>query len=482
MQQVTTWDGQTVEWPFVNKPAREVQLEALAAGFGMPGFAYFMRQRLGKTWLAYAEYTLLKEQEKVKWFILICPNSLKEQWKEAIEEVDPYSPICIYESNQKKKVDHFFSKNKLGGVFIINFESMRSFMKDEGWNRFETLKTYLVADESTKIKEPTAKMTKACHELASVCSYKRILTGKPVANNNADIWAQLKFIGATERNYYQHKYTFCIVGGFQGRQIVKNVNTEMLKEEIAPFCYIAPDKYLSKFEKVYEPMRFVPLAGTQLQMYKDMEDSLLLELSNDVKITAPIALVKYLRLQQISSGVAGDIDGLQHNIVDPFDNPRIKNVLAILENEITNKVIIVCRFNLSIRNLFDVLTERGYICAVMQGGMDDELTVQKKRFTDGEAQILIAQEQVLSFGHTLCGPDIDPCTDMIFYENSFSLINRSQCESRPEKLERDQPISYWDMFASKMDKYIITSLIRKEDASMALMGYSRKYGVLNQGV
>lgn len=469
-------------WPFPERPPREVQIEALQKGYGKEGFAYFMRQRLGKTWTAYAEYTLLKEEDKVLWMVVICPNSIKQAWVEAIEEVDPYTPICVYESQNKKKVNHFFEKNKIGGVFIINYESVKAFMADEGWNKLNTLKTYLVADESTKIKEPAAKMTKACHDLASVCMYKRVLTGKPVANNNADIWAQLKFINVTHRNYYQHKYTFCIVGGYQGRQIVKSINTDMLKREIEPHCYIAPDKYLSKFEKVYEPMRFVPLQGEQLKQYKDMEDSLLVELSNDIKITAPIALVKYLRLQQISSGIAGDIDGVQHNIVNPADNPRIKNVTAILENEITNKVIIVCRFTLSMENLFDVLTDRGYKCAVMKGGMGSELDEQKRLFHEGDAQVLLAQIQVLSFGHTLCGPDADPCTDMIFYENDFSLINRSQCESRPEKLERDLPISYWDMFASKMDKYVLSALIRKEDSSMALMGYARQYGVLNQGM
>jgi hypothetical protein len=38
------------------------------------------------------------------------------------------------------------------------------------------------------------------------------------------------------------------------------------------------------------------------------------------------------------------------------------------------------------------------------------------------------------------------------------------------------PISYYDMYASKMDRYIIETLRRKEDASMNIMGYARQYG------
>jgi hypothetical protein len=52
-----------------------------------------------------------------------------------------------------------------------------------------------------------------------------------------------------------------------------------------------------------------------------------------------------------------------------------------------------------------------------------------------------------------------------------------QSESRQEKYGREVPISYYDMYASKMDRYLISALIKKEDASMALMGYSREHGL-----
>lgn len=467
-----------INWPLPITP-REVQLKALEKGFGKPGFAYFLRQRLGKTWLAYAEFKLLRDQGKVDWMFLICPNSIKDDWARAIEEVDPYIPVRIYSSQEKSKTEYWFNKNKRGGVFIINYESMKSFWEQNGWNKFDTLRTFIVADESTKIADPTAKSTKACLEMASLCPYKRVLTGKPSKGSNADLWSQLKFIDATDKNYHQHKYYFTIVGGWQGKQSIKNINTDILKREIEPFCYIAEDKYISGFEKVYEPLRKIELLGEQAKMYKEMEKSLIVELSDDVQMTAPIALTKYLRLQQISSGVGGDVDGNQFNLIEPSKNPKIKVVKEIIENEVSDKVIIVCRFRLSIQNLYEELTKEGYKCAVMIGNMGKDINEQKRLFHEDDHDILIAQEQVLNFGHTLCGPDDVPCTDMIFFENSFSLINRAQSESRPEKLGRDKAISYFDMYASGMDKMIIQALIRKEDVSMALMGYARDKGILH---
>lgn len=468
-------------WPFPDKPPREVQLEALSKGFGKEGFGYLLRMRLGKTLIAFAEYLILKEQNEVDWCFVICPNSIKELWKDSIEEVDLFIPILIYTSQNKDKLKYFFSKNKKGGVIIINYESMKTFMADEYWHLFNTLRTYLIADESTKIKDPAKKSSKACLEFSSLCKYTRILTGRPTANSNADIWSQLKFINSTQRNYYQHKYTFCVHGGYQGRQVVKNINTDMLQKEIEPFVYIAPDKYIKGFEKVYEPMRRINLSGDQLKKYKEMEDSLLFELTDGTSVTAPIALTRYLRLQQISSGVVGDIEGVQHNIVEPHLNPRIQVVKEILENEIENKVIIVCRFRLSISNLEEQLSDQGYkICKLIGGMSPQEMSEQKRLFNeDNDYKILLAQVQVLSYGHTLPGPDNNPCDSMIYYENDFSLLNRAQSESRPEKMERSVPISYYDMFASKMDRYILQALLRKEEASLALMNYSRSHGILN---
>ncbi len=466
-------------WPFPDVEPREVQLEALAAGFGKTGFAYFMRQRLGKTWTAFAEFTILRSQNKADWFIIICPNSIKAQWKEAIEQVNPFIPINVYRSNQKANTKRFFDKNKRGGVFIINYDSLKSFVENFIDDPvFSPERSYLVADESTKIKDPAAKTTKAAHALSSLCTYRRVLTGKPTANSNADMWGQLKFIDATKLNFYQHKHYYVVMGGYLGRQVVKNVNTDDLKRRMAPFCYIAPDKYIKGFEKVYEPLRRINLTSELEKQYKQMEDELVIALTSDIKITAPIALTRYLRLQQISSGIAGDIDGDQHNLVDPFKNPRIRVVREILDNEISNKVIIACRFRLSIENLELVLTADGHKCVKLMGGMSpDEIEDVKREFNEGDANVLISQLQVLSYGHTLPGNDTTPCDSMIYYENDFSLLNRMQSESRPEKMGRDVAISYYDMYASKMDRYLIQSLIRKEDASLKLMGYAREHGL-----
>jgi len=215
-----------------------------------------MRQRLGKTLTAFAEYKMLWKVGEVKWFVLLCNNSLKAQWRDAIEEVDQYEPVLVYNSQRKAAVDHFLQHTqKTGGTIILNYESAKTFMEAGYWLKIDPLKTYLAADESTKIKGHSLSSTKACLELASFCAYTRILTAKPTGNSNNDLWSQLKFIGATSRNYHQHQFTFTRMGGWQGRQALYNINEDQLRAEIAPHCYIAPDKYITGFKRIYEPLR-----------------------------------------------------------------------------------------------------------------------------------------------------------------------------------------------------------------------------------
>lgn len=438
-----------------------------------------MRQRLGKTLTAYAEYKNLQKEGEVKWMVIICNNSLKEQWKEAIEEVDPFEPICIYNSQRKQNLDYFFNAaKKTGGVLIINRESVKTFMDNNNWERFDPLSTYLCMDESTGIKNPKLVSTKACLDLSSICEYKRILTAKPTGNSNADIWSQLKFIGATDRNFHQHQFTFTVVGGFKGRKSLYNINEDMLRAEIAPHCYIAPDKYVKGFKRIYEPLRRIELPKALSDKYLGIYHDLVVEITDDIEISAPIILTKYLRLQQISSGIAGDADGIQHNLLEVRHNPRIMATRDILD-EVTGKTIIACRFKKSISNLYEALSP-DYRVATIVGGMEKEIPAIKKAFNEGDLDIIIGQCNVLAYGHTLTGPDDNPCLNMVHYERNFSLLDQAQIECRPEKYERsDVTVSHYDFYATEMDKHILKALIKKEDAATSLMGYARDHGILN---
>ena len=51
----------------------------------------------------------------------------------------------------------------------------------------------MAVDESTTIKTPTAKRTKAILNLGKLAKYRRILTGSPVTKSPLDLYTQCGF-------------------------------------------------------------------------------------------------------------------------------------------------------------------------------------------------------------------------------------------------------------------------------------------------
>ena len=52
----------------------------------------------------------------------------------------------------------------------------------------------MAIDESTTIKTPTAKRTKAICTLGKLAKYRRILTGSPVTKSPLDLYTQCGFL------------------------------------------------------------------------------------------------------------------------------------------------------------------------------------------------------------------------------------------------------------------------------------------------
>lgn len=464
-------------WPFEKKP-RDVQLAALETGLYSPGFAYFMRQRMGKTGTILADFEIARRNGDVDTLIVIAPNSLKGMWADAItrEWQLPVTPY-IYEASRKHTVPDYFKRHKQR-AFIINYESLSNFHSYETYKLYDPSRAMIVADQSTYIKNYDAMCTKAALKLAPMHKFQRVLAGKPTSNSNLDLWAQLKFIQATGYSYYGFRNTFTKMGGFKGKEVLGDMNTELLKEQMSPYVFIAGDEYLAEFEpKIYAPLRRVEMTDEQKRYYKEMQKDFFIAI-NEERVTAPIVLTQHLRLQQITSGFATAEDGSTVQLVPIHKNPRLNEVYNLIKEECENKVIVAARFKTSIEWLQSRLKEFDPI--VIKGNMKPaEIEEAKRRFnTDNNTRVCIGQIDVIKMGHLLSGPDSCPCDTVIFYENDFSLITRSECEARADVMNRKVPIEIVDLYSSPMDQAALQALRRKEDAALALMGYARQYGVL----
>ncbi len=108
--------------------------------------------------------------------------------------------------------------NKWGGfhaeVAFYGIESIQASDRIylEARNRIEqSIKPFIVIDESLKIKNESAKRTKRMLDLSNMAEYKIILNGTPLSKNLLDLWSQMQFLSPKilEMNFTEFKNTFC---------------------------------------------------------------------------------------------------------------------------------------------------------------------------------------------------------------------------------------------------------------------------------
>ena len=94
------------------------------------------------------------------------------------------------------------------------------------------------------------------------------------------------------------------------------------------------------------------------------------------------------------------------------------------------------------------------------------------------SRVILVQIQASKFGHTLLGDQDrmgDACSTMIFYENSYSLDDRSQIEDRIHRI--GQQVFLLPVCRSRRhaaDGEVIAALQRKEGMYEAVMGAERR--------
>jgi SNF2 family DNA or RNA helicase len=448
-----------------------VQLAALDFARDKPGVGWFLEQGLGKTLCALAEFSWYQQLEEASRMIVVCPNTFKQGWVDEIEKHGFHFNIHVFRSSKKKEAQIFFGQrvtpfNK-PWVLIINYEALRmpAVLKVVAtWAGMG--KTYLAIDESIQIKSHKAAQTRAVHKLAPLCAFVRLLTGRPQTQGPHDLWGQLRAIGLyTDRNFYAFRGAFCVMGGWQDKEVIRAKNTEILAEAMAPFVFQAKKSaWLPELPRKDYTIRDYAMSTEQLAQYNQMEQQFLLYLEHNV-VTVDVAIAKYAKLAQIQTGFIYDEQGYIHELVKPAENPRLNLLRQLLEEEVAGKCCVVYRH----RAVLDVLAKalNAYCGAWIKGGMKpEEIEQQKARFNkDPFCRVILLQADAAKYGHTLLGgpgPD-DLCRTMIFFENSYSADTRDQIEDRIHRRgQTGESVLYIDLSGSDLDRRIVKALQRKD--------------------
>jgi SNF2 family DNA or RNA helicase len=352
-------------------------------------------------------------------------------------------------------------------VLVVNYEAIRSQKTRDYIFRFiHDRPAWITFDESIQLKTNNSLQTVAAIGMAPAFRFRRILTGKPITQGPHDLWGQMRAIGQLNgKNYYAFKTAFCRMGGFKMKQVIGAQNEEILAGLISPHVFRATKTDWTDLPPKLYSQREYELPANMRRMYKQMEDDFVLWLENGDDVSVDAAITKYIKLAQISSGFIIREDGGVEDLVDPLTNPRVRLLKEIIEEEVVGKVVVAYHHRHTLSILREVL--RKYEPAIIQGGMrEEEIRAEKDKFNDRpECRVMLAQIKASKYGHTLLGgPEPDNrCSTMIFFENTYSLDDRSQVEDRIHRHgQTSNCVLYIDMFGTSLDYKVNRALQRKE--------------------
>lgn len=477
--------------PAPRKPM-DHQRVAVEAMYGAEYFGLLMEMGTGKTQCICNEvglYAMNMRGNEMFRAIVVCPKSLMINWYRELMANTPdiiNTSIEILNKGDDKAVEQLMklilcpSRVK---ILIVSYMSVGTLL-----GRLLAFKPqYTVFDESQYAKNPEAKLSKACKELASNSGMRRILTGTVVSNTILDVWHQFELLrpgclgygtfSGFKRQYCKLQKT----GEFE--KITGYQNVDRLKENMARMSFtVKKEQCIDLPARTYETIE-ISLPDNIRAVYDQFAMEFYVSLENGTEVKTEFILVQMLKLSQICSGYAVSQTVAEY---DEEGNPKeIENITTPLANgnykldqmiddavDVLNesKLIVWARFKHDIDAICANFMARGFECAPFYSktSQKDRQTIIDRFNNDPTYRIFVGNPGAGGVGLTLLGgPGEDPVNrvkNCFYYNNDFSYNKRDQSEARCHRIGLRNPVLYRDYVASNtIETYIATKLQQKKD-------------------
>lgn len=473
-----------LDFKFYSKPFDHQRREVFNYGTH-EGRGLFWEQGCGKTKPVLDEAHFLYLEKEIDSLLVIAPNGVHSNWvtDEIISHLPPdliaRSLSHIWYSKYTKQELRSFSNCLNHEDFSILVMSYNSVLTDKGrkaWSDFiKQRKPMYVLDEAHRIKESKSKWTKRILGSASKVRYKRVLTGTPVANKPFDVYNPCRFVQEDIwhdlgiKNFTAFKAYFgrwASMNLADGRVIPKCVsymNMDTLSEKVSQVStrYLKDD-VLDLPDKIYHK-RYYQMTSKQRSLYNSLKNELFIELSTGEILTGALAIVRMLRFQQIICGYHPDGDGSPNFIDIEGGNPRL-SLLADMVQDLHEPTIIWARFKRDIDLICGKL--KGNAIRVDGSVTGEDRTNALNRYRQGDSQFLVANAQAIGTGVTLVNTK-----NVIYYSNSYNLVDRLQSEDRCHRIGQKDNVNYFDIVCEKsVDEPIIKALREKQEIAAIVTG------------
>jgi SNF2 family DNA or RNA helicase len=455
--------------------AAEVQRSGLREAWGL-----LWDMRTGKTATTIHTAARLRQQGKIDGVLIMCPNYIKAEWFTQIHQHSPswlHYEVAVWRPGApaRRAAAGLSRDNGTLNFLVMNEEAFSTAKGVEVARSFlERHNALWVIDEATSIANPKAKRTKAVLRMRDLAPFRRILTGTPITKGPLDLWAPFFFLDPEILGYktwYGMRNRYAILGGYMGKETVGYRDTDVLKKLVADHSSrVLRGDVRDQPEKIYQRV-IVEMTPKQRTIYNDLKRTMVAYWDDKV-LEVNTVLVQMLRLQQITGGfVPADADWMGEQLDAPVagpipgPNPKLDALEGIV-GQTDESVVIFARFRAEIAAIVERLGPEN--CSQYHGGVrEQDRAEQKRRFMEGETRFFVANQSSARMGI-----DLSQANLVVYYSNSFALLDRLQSEDRTETVLRDAgSTTYIDLVAEgTLDDGVAENLRNKKQISDLITG------------
>lgn len=362
--------------------------------------ALFMEMGTGKTKVALD--LMNSKRHKVDYMLWICPFSIKSEIDAERRKWHEDLPVDIV------------GCESIGSSDRIYLETLR---------KVSGRRTFIVVDESLKIKNRDAKRTRRILQLGEAAEYKLILNGTPLSKNVLDLWTQMQFLSPKilRMGYNEFKNTYCeyyIRGRLKGL-VKRQHNVEHLISKVEPYIFDAALE-IGKKKHYYD----YSYGMDDFEGYEELKMRYL---------QAPI--FDFMAISQVLQ---------QHYCKSRGKAEIIENLI----NEINDKVIVFVKF------LNSIPTGAASITGEMTEANRAKVI---ESFRRGEIKVLY-----ITYGCGAFGLNLQFCKHMIFADHTFDYAQRIQAEARIYRIGQADDVHYYSLWCDcGLERLIKGSLDKK---------------------
>lgn len=428
---------------YSHRPPLEHQKEAIQKLVENKKFILADDMGLGKT----TSTIIAALESKSKKVLIICPATLKINWK---REIENYTDRSVYIAEGK-------NFNTESDFVIINYDIIKNFHDTKNKDNSQILFSkfeLVVVDEAHYIKNAQAQRTKLINDITKSVDRLWLLTGTPMTSRPIDYYNLLNLVESpVAKNWMAYVIRYC--EGYQfkaGPRKIWNVmgasNLEELRDRtsgtilrrLKENVLDLPDKiitpvYLRLKSKMYEE-----IMGEYYEWYdKNPEESKSLT-------------VQFTKLTKIRQVIADE---------------KISHTIELAENilEQGKKIIIFCNFTDSLNKICEHF---GKVAVKVDGSMskpERQRSVDEFQEND-KVKIFVGNIKAAGVGLTLTAAEA-----VIMNDLSFLPSDHAQAEDRAYRYgQKNNVLVYYPIFENTIEGIIYDILNNKKQVISTVMG------------